>query len=291
MTDIQSYLASVKSRVDLYIEEFYSSKKKNIPEQLYEAINYAIFPGGKMLRPAIAFGICDELGSTTDTVLPIASAIELVHTFSLIHDDLPCIDNDDYRRGRETVHKKFSEAIALLAGDALLIDAFGMVASAQQLTESKRVQILELFSSCAGSYGMVGGQILDIDYSSGQREIDPHLLITLKTSNMFILSSMCGAICSDKEFVKEDIIKFGEDFGTLFQLTDDILDFQQDRRGSFNIVTLKGHNEVFSEIDRRYENIRLFTKKYSFNLNIISGLTELVVNRVENIRQMGGLLQ
>lgn len=285
MIDILSYLSSIRSRVDLFIEQFYSEKRVEIPERLYEALNYAVSPGGKMLRPAVAFGICEEMGADTSAVLPVASAIELIHTFSLIHDDLPCMDNADYRRGRETVHKRFSESIALLCGDALLADAFGMIARIREISEAKRVQISDLISSCIGSYGMIGGQVLDIEYSSGNVRIDPFHIITLKTAKMFVLSSICGAICSGKDFENRDIVGFGEDFGILFQLTDDILDFQQDRKGSFNMVALKGHREIFQEIEIRYQKIKKFVSNYRFNQNIISGLTDLVMDRIASIRE------
>lgn len=285
MIDIPSYLSSIRSRVDLFIEQFYTEKRGEIPERLYEALNYAISPGGKMLRPALAFGICEEMGAETSAVLPVASAIELIHTFSLIHDDLPSMDNADYRRGRETVHKRFSEPIALLCGDALLVDAFGMIARIREISEAKRVQISDLISSCVGSFGMIGGQVLDIEYSPDSVRIDPYHIITLKTAKMFVLSSICGAICSGRDFEERDIIEFGEDFGILFQLTDDILDFQQDRGGSFNMVALKGHREIFQEIEIRYEKIKKFVRNHRFNQNIISGLTDLVIGRTARIRE------
>ena len=284
MNDINAYIASVKSRIDLFVEQYFSSKREEIPYRLYEVINYAVFPGGKMLRPALLFGVCEELGSNPQIALPVASAIELIHTFSLIHDDLPCMDNDDYRRGRETVHKKYSEALALLSGDALLADAFGIVADADKIPEGTRCRIIGMISHYVGSSGMIGGQVLDIESQNSQIAFDPVTLIRLKTSNMFILASLCGALCSGRTFQEEGIIKFGEDFGLLFQLTDDIIDFRQDKKGSFNIVMRDGFSRVFKQVDETYSRIIKFIEISEFNLGIIKGITDLVLKRVENIR-------
>ncbi len=282
--NINSYISSVKSRVDLYIEQYYAAARKDIPETLYEVINYAVFPGGKMLRPALVFGFCEEMGSDPQPSLPAASAIELIHTFSLIHDDLPCMDNDDYRRGRETVHKKYSEAMALLAGDALLTDAFGIIADAKNISDTVKCRLVKLISQYAGSSGMIGGQVLDIESQIHSKKTDHYRLIRLKTANMFILSSLAGAICSGKDFREHDIIKFGEDFGLIFQLTDDILDYRQDKKGSFNIVETEGFASVFRKIDEAYNRIMQFVSNSNYNLGIISGITDIVARRVENIR-------
>ncbi|GEM_PF-1065939 len=282
--DINAYMASVKSRVDLYIEQYYSRKREETLNRFYEIINYAVFPGGKMLRPALLFGICEEMGSDSQSALSVASAIELIHTFSLIHDDLPCMDNDDFRRGRETVHKKYSEALALLAGDALLADAFGIIADADVLSEHIRCRIVGLISRYVGSSGMIGGQVLDIESQNPQVCIDLVDIIRRKTSNMFILSSLCGAICSGKSFQEEQIIKFGNDFGLLFQLTDDIIDFRQDKKGSLNMVLKDGFPRVFRQVDEIYGRIKKFIEDSEFNMGIVKGITDTVVKRVEHIR-------
>lgn len=283
-TDINSYLSSVKSRVDLFIEQYYSSERKNIPSLLYEVINYAVFPGGKMLRPAIVFGMCEEMGSDPHITLPIASAIELIHTFSLIHDDLPCMDNDDFRRGRESVHKKYSEALALLAGDALLADAFGIISNAEEISDPTKCRLIKLFSKYVGSSGMIGGQTLDIEAQKSLSNTDYYRVIKLKTANMFILSSLSGAICSGKDFCEEEIIKFGESFGLIFQLTDDLIDYKQDKKGSFNLVEIEGFKTIFRKIDESYNNILQIINKLGFKLGIIEGITNIVVKRIEPIR-------
>jgi len=286
MNNVDSYIASVKSRVDFYLEQFYSQHKERIPERLYEVLNYAIFPGGKMLRPAIVFAFCEEMGSDPARALPVASAIEMIHTFSLVHDDLPCMDNDDYRRGRETVHKRYSEALALLCGDALLADAFMLISEAQTLSDQEKSKIVYLISRYAGSMGMIGGQVVDIEYNKLRDRIDPFDLIRLKTANMFILSSLCGAICSGREYTESRVVEFGEDFGILFQLTDDVLDLTQDKKGSFNMVEIFGFNGVVREIEDRYRRLSSFIEESSFKLGIISGIVELVIRRIEGVKNI-----
>ncbi|MGC8927512.1 MAG: polyprenyl synthetase family protein [Myxococcota bacterium] len=285
MSDINSYIASVKNRVDLYIEQYYAKRRDRIPERLLEVLSYAIFPGGKMLRPALLCGMCEEMGSDSSMALPVAGAVELIHTFSLVHDDLPCMDNDDYRRGRETVHKRYSEGLALLSGDAMLADAFGIIASSVELGDNIKNRIVGLVSEYIGSSGMIGGQVLDIEYQMGKRPADIDRIIRLKTANMFILSVLSGAICSGREFNEKEFIDFGENFGFLFQLTDDILDLYQDKRGSLNIVEIEGFEKVFNRIDEKYRNIIHFIERSSLNMGIVRGITELVVKRVQNIRE------
>lgn len=282
--DIESYIASVKERVDLFIEQHYTQNRGEIPDILYDAINYAVFPGGKMIRPSIVFGFCEEMGGDTKKALPVASAIELIHTFSLIHDDLPSVDNDDYRRGRKTLHRQYSEAIALLTGDALLADAFGIVASSDLLGDSVRCRIIALISRFVGSSGMIGGQVLDIESQKDISGADFERIIRMKTADMFILSSLSGAICSGGDFDEQEVIQFGENFGLIFQLTDDILDFEQDKKGSVNIVEHKGVATAFEMLDRAYENTLVRIENLGLNSGIIKGITDMVFKRVEHIR-------
>ncbi|MCX7944761.1 MAG: polyprenyl synthetase family protein [Deltaproteobacteria bacterium] len=287
--DINDYISSVKSRVDFYIEQYYSERKSSIPELLYEVINYAVFPGGKMLRPALLLGFCEEMGADSQRALPVASAIELIHTFSLIHDDLPCMDNDDFRRGKEAVHKKYTEALALLSGDALLADSFGMVAGASSLSDEIKCRIIKLISEYVGSSGMIGGQVIDIESSHHLKESDYYKLIKLKTANMFILSSLSGAICSEKRFVEEDILRFGENFGILFQYTDDIIDYSQDKKGSFNIVERRGFLTVYDQIYKIYKELVSFIESSKFNMGILRGIVDVVLKRAESAKNAAGV--
>ena len=131
-------------------------------KELFDAIRYSLLAGGKRLRPMLTLALCEICGGSAEEALPFAAAVEMVHTYSLIHDDLPCMDNDDYRRGKPTNHKVYGEAMAVLAGDALLTAAFSQLAAAA-LPAERVVRAVDALSRCAGELGMVGGQVLDIN--------------------------------------------------------------------------------------------------------------------------------
>ena len=152
------YAAYIENYLRRYYEEFHSEPQK----PLFEAMEYSLMAGGKRLRPCFVFEFCRMCGGDWHQAVPFAAAIEMIHTYSLIHDDLPCMDNDDFRRGKPTNHKVFGEAMAVLSGDALLTDAFAVAASAKLPKPEDLATAIGVLSQCAGSLGMVGGQVLDI---------------------------------------------------------------------------------------------------------------------------------
>lgn len=165
-----------------YIETYLDSQCFLYPQQpqkvLFEAMRYSLLAGGKRLRPVFVFDFCSMCGGDWQATAPFAAAIEMVHTYSLIHDDLPCMDNDDYRRGRLTNHKVYGEANAILAGDALLTAAFGYLAKAPFNAET-RIRAVAVLSECAGELGMVGGQVLDM--MSEQRQCTAQEVIDIQS--------------------------------------------------------------------------------------------------------------
>ena len=191
-------------------------------KRLYEAMNYSIFAGGKRLRPMIMMMTAKMLGKTEETVLPFACAMEMIHTYSLIHDDLPAMDNDDLRRGMPTNHKVYGEATAILAGDALLTKAFEIAAkNADSVTALKAIEVL---AAAAGSEGMVGGQEIDIDGNFSDMEELKHMH-SLKTGAIIRASGVIAAILSGAdEKQTEAIDRFCCNLGIAFQIQDDILD-------------------------------------------------------------------
>ncbi len=201
------------------------------PEQLHEVIHYSLFAGGKRLRPVLALASCEAVGGVTEKCLPFAGAVELIHTYSLIHDDLPSMDNDDYRRGRLTAHKKFGEANAILAGDALLTEAFYMLSSIGKSEKEKALgcQIIQELSFAAGSRGMVGGQALDLALQ-GRKEVTPEMLERLhqhKTGALISVSVRIGALIGEAEDRQiKALDAYGQKVGLAFQITDDILDIE-----------------------------------------------------------------
>lgn len=207
-----------------YVEEFladwYSRFHTEPQSKLFEAVEYSLLAGGKRLRPVFAFEFCRMCCGDWKKAAPFAAAIEMIHTYSLIHDDLPCMDNDDYRRGRLTNHKVYGEAMAILAGDALLTDAF-CVASTAGLAEA-----IAVLAECAGSLGMVGGQVLDM--MSEERVLTEQEVLdiqTRKTGALINAACVTGAMAGGA--TEEQIAaagKFAGALGLAFQIRDDMLD-------------------------------------------------------------------
>ncbi len=213
-----------------YIEEFLSdwySRFHNEPQNmLFDAIEYSLLAGGKRLRPILAFEFCRMCGMDWKKAVPFAAAIEMIHTYSLIHDDLPCMDNVDYRRGRLTNHKVFGEAMAVLAGDALLTDAFAVASTAKLKNSGDMALAVGVLSECAGSLGMVGGQVLDI--LSEERECTEDEVIAIqsrKTGALINAACVLGAIAGGANQAQiEAAGRFAGALGLAFQIRDDMLD-------------------------------------------------------------------
>ena len=194
-------------------------------KKLFDAMRYSLLAGGKRLRPVMVLAFCELCGGNAENVLPFAAALEMVHTYSLIHDDLPCMDNDDYRRGKLTNHRVFGEATAVLAGDALLTAAFGQLASAK-LPAERIVEAVRVLSLCAGEMGMVGGQVLDMDAEmricTEQEVID---IQSRKTGALISAACQLGVIAAGGSSKQQTAAaQYADSLGLAFQIQDDILD-------------------------------------------------------------------
>lgn len=203
------------------------------PAQLRDAMEYMLFSNGKRIRPILAITTCEAMGKSCDDILPFACAIEMIHSYSLIHDDLPSIDNDDVRRGKPTCHKVFGEATAILAGDGLLTEAFRVMSDSRytdRATPRIAKQLIFEISSAAGALGMVGGQIMDVlsEGKEGTRDI-LNYIHTHKTTALIRASVRVGAIIGRAK-VRElnKLTKYGESIGLAFQIKDDLLDTEGD---------------------------------------------------------------
>jgi geranylgeranyl diphosphate synthase type II len=212
--------------IERYLSDFYARFHDEPQKLLFDAMEYSLLAGGKRLRPIFAFDFCRMCGGDWQQAAPFAAAIEMIHTYSLIHDDLPCMDNDDYRRGRLTNHKVYGEAMAVLAGDALLTDAFGCAASAKLADPSRMGYAISVLAECAGSLGMVGGQVLDI--MSEERICTEQEVIDIqvrKTGALIKAACVLGTIAgggSDAQI--KAAAQFADDLGMAFQIRDDMLD-------------------------------------------------------------------
>jgi geranylgeranyl diphosphate synthase type II len=229
--DLQSYSKERRKLVDKALDRLLPPLNQP-PQVLHSAMRYSIFCGGKRLRPILVIAGAEVGGLTADAVLPLASAVECIHTFSLIHDDLPSIDNDDLRRGRPTNHKVYGDAIAILAGDALLAMAFEMIEKCRANAPCDAVlDVVKLISSASGTVGMVGGQVQDIQ-SEGLSDIDVDAVRSIherKTGALLAASLLGGArlaqVCGSKYAALES---YGRQMGLAFQITDDLLDIGGD---------------------------------------------------------------
>jgi geranylgeranyl diphosphate synthase type II len=244
------------------VEERLSQKKKAVERELdsiltqgnsllFQAMRHAVLSGGKRFRPILALSSGECFGASPDLVLPFACALELIHNYSLVHDDLPSIDNDDFRRGKPSCHKAYGEDIALLAGDSLLTMAFDVLARAPlgKRLQSKREQIIMEISQAAGVEGMVGGQFMDITLSQDKLTDETYQeLILKKTGSLIIASVKTGAILGEAGASElEAAVKYGRNVGLAFQIRDDILDSGQDaQKGNLtrpNYVSLFGFQD------------------------------------------------
>ena len=195
---------------------------------LLDAERYSLFAGGKRIRPMLTLEFCRLFGGEDAAALPFACAVEMIHTYSLIHDDLPCMDNDDMRRGKPTNHKVFGEATAVLAGDSLLTGAFEVAASNTVAGAEASAMAVAYLASCAGRYGMIGGQIMDLEGENRTLTLDELLrLHSLKTGALIGAAAVLGALAagvSITDSCMEDVVTFAENIGLAFQIVDDILD-------------------------------------------------------------------
>lgn len=232
---------NVKEILAEYAEMTEEALEKYLPETdclqktLINAARYSLSAGGKRLRPALVMEFCRVCGGEPDTALPVACAIEMTHTFSLIHDDLPCMDDDDMRRGKPSCHKAFGEAAAVLAGDALAIMPYEIIADAgirNRLNPDASLKIIKLLSELSGFYGMTGGQIIDLE-NEGKKVPEAIILEMYRMKTGALLEFCCRAGCiAAGAGAAEQLAagSFGQRLGLAFQITDDILDLTADEK-------------------------------------------------------------
>lgn len=219
--DIKKYLKNRAEQIDLYLDKFLPEAGAS-PKIIHKAMRYSIFSGGKRLRPILAIEACSVCGGSFKDVISTACGIEAIHTCSLIHDDLPSMDDDDYRRGKPTLHRKFNEAVAILAGDALLALGFNLMAKGK--TSLMQRYVVKDVSKAIGTFGMIGGQVMDISTKRRHRS-SLERIHARKTGALIAVSLRSGAIVAKvgKKNVRA-LTKFGELLGLSFQIIDDLLD-------------------------------------------------------------------
>ncbi|MEW6348228.1 MAG: polyprenyl synthetase family protein [Thermodesulfobacteriota bacterium] len=230
--DILDYVARRSELVNRALDVMLPGED-NAPQVLHEAMRYSVLPGGKRIRPVLAMAAAEAVGKTPDSVLPLAAALECVHAYSLIHDDLPAMDNDDLRRGKPTVHKVFGEAIAILAGDALLTLAFELLSSPETVRVYRPERVLVVIGElarAAGSHALVGGQAVDILSEGKQVDLKTvDYIVRAKTGALIRAALVCGAVLAGGNHEQVELLgRYGTDLGIMFQIKDDILDIEGD---------------------------------------------------------------
>ena len=265
MTDFSVELQEYQEKIENFLENCIAARRGQPQELLFDAMGYSLLAGGKRLRPVLTLAFCRACGGEAEAALPFGAAVEMVHTYSLIHDDLPCMDNDDYRRGKLTNHKVYGEAVACLAGDALLTDAFGVLASAR-LPAERVVFAASVLAENAGSFGMVGGQILDIQSESRtcteQEVLD---IQTRKTGALLNAACALGVLAGGgTEKQMESACSFAGLLGLAFQIRDDILDVVGDAGTLGKATGMDGEKNTFVRLyglDRCEDMVRAYTER------------------------------
>lgn len=296
---IEELTEIVNQKLDEYMEVVY-------PQKIFKSMKYTVMLPGKRLRPIMCIESARLFGVDINEVLPTACAIEMLHAQTLIHDDLPCMDNDDYRRGKLTNHKVFGEAIAVLAGDALLTYAPQIILKhSKKLNSETILKILSEYFQAAGAYGVIAGQVMDIeaeklhspyqayDVENKYTEQDAELLHFIhlhKTSDLFKLSVRCGTIiggASEKEL--NSLTEFAEKMGIAFQIADDILDetstfdkmgktLGKDKEaGKLTYVSLYGMDKAKSDLNKLIEECSSILNENNFNSEIF----EVILNKIK----------
>ena len=229
---LKAYLQDRQKIVEEALEQ-YLPGEDNVPADIYKAVRYSVFNGGKRIRPILCLAAAEAVGGDLGPAIPVACALELIHSYSLIHDDLPAMDNDDFRRGKSTCHKVFGENIAILAGDALLTEAFVLLSHVEKvrLSAERRLAVIQEIAQAAGICGMVGGQALDV--LSGKSEPNENMLREIhrrKTGALIVAAVKTGAIIFNARKDKiQALAEYGINVGLAFQIADDILNVEGNR--------------------------------------------------------------
>lgn len=275
--------------IEKYLADFYQRYSQEPQQALFDAVNYSLLAGGKRLRPVLAFDFCRMCGGDWKNAAPFAAAIEMIHTYSLIHDDLPCMDNDDFRRGRPTNHKVYGEGMAVLAGDALLTDAFLSAGSVSLSRPEDMAHAIRLLAECAGSLGMVGGQVLDI--MSEERELTEKEVLNIqsrKTGALIRAACCLGAIAGGANELQLQASKeFADALGLAFQIRDDMLDVigtQEEMGKGVGTDSVKNTFVRLYGLEKCEELVQLYTQK-AINALTCFQETEFMIQLAENLTE------
>jgi geranylgeranyl diphosphate synthase type II len=269
--NIKDHFVKTKARVDDQLDKLLH-KRTAYPQVIHEAMRYAVLNGGKRIRPILAITCAEAVGARAAQALLPACAIELLHAYSLVHDDLPCMDDDDFRRGKPTVHKKYGEAIAVLAGDALLTLAFELLSAVRPPVVA--MKIIRELAVAVGSKGMIGGQVIDIEYSEKKPTLPVMDYINIhKTGKLIAASCRSGAIAGEACARDEKaILTYGECLGFVFQLVDDIIDHD-------GYVTVFGERDCRRRAEELTKTAKAAVMKVPKRQDVLHAIADFVCER------------
>lgn len=293
MMNLTNKLQVTKEKVDQCFSSFFPLKDEK-HQEVSEAVRYSFLGSGKALRPFLVLETAKLFDLPESVAVHVACAIEMVHTYSLIHDDLPSMDNDDMRRGKPSCHKVFGEAIAILAGDALLTKAFEVLSSDKvSLNPNIRLKLIQLLAKSAGNNGMIGGQVIDLNGEKDLLCVDEiYLMQTLKTGSLLHFACIASAVCADaSQSLINHLTDYSRAIGLLFQTTDDILDVSgnpilvgktlhkdQEAKKS-NFVTLLGLDQTKNLAVEMHKNALLALEPFGEKACILKELTHFILTR------------
>ena len=288
---MKKQLNKIAKDTNLFLKN-YINKQNN--SDLMSAMKYGLFPGGKKIRSKILIDIGSFFSINYKTLIAVGAAVECIHAYSLIHDDLPCMDDDSIRRGKPSTHIKYGESTAVLAGNSLLTMAFEILASHNlKLNEKIKIDLIKKLSECSGHLGVAGGQYLDLSYE--KRKTSKKKIIEMeikKTGKLFSFCCAAPAIIKKKKLSEiKSFEKIGSQIGLLFQIADDLIDFKgnsklagkktgkDQKKGKATLISLLGYSDSIKYCDRIIKNINLNLIKYGSNTKKISHTLNYILNR------------
>ena len=288
---MKNKLIKIAEDTNLFLKNFFKKQKRT---ELVKAMEYGLFPGGKKIRSKILLDIGGLFKIKYKTLIAIGAAVECIHAYSLIHDDLPCMDNDKLRRGKPSTHIKFGESTAVLAGNSLLTMAFEILSSSNlNINKKIKVDLVQKLSESSGHLGIAGGQYLDLSYE--KKKISKNKIIDMEIKKTGKLFSFCCAVPAIIKKKKNKDIKFfekiGADIGLLFQIADDLIDFKgstktagkitgkDKKKGKATLISLLGYQNAIKYADKIKSKIIKDLNKYSSNTNSLNDTLEYILKR------------
>ena len=288
---IKNKLINNAKNVDKFLINFLKKQENSL---LVSPMKYGVISGGKKIRTTIIFDIGKLLNIEKKKLLHLCAAVECIHSYSLIHDDLPCMDDDSYRRGKLSAHKKFGEATAVLAGNSLLTLAFEIIADKKYILPSKQKnEIISLLANCSGHTGVAGGQELDLKFENKKKRLNQILnMQRKKTGKLFNFCFQATAVVANKSKKEKELLGIlGEEIGLLFQLADDFLDVKGSKelvgksikkdkqKGKSTLINLLGYKKSLSYAEKLKKKILLKLKKHGKNTKDLSDTIEFIIKR------------